>query len=363
MSIKVGDSVRFLNSVGGGRVSRITDGLVYVEDEDGFETPMPPRECVVVAQAPVKESPVTQKVKVTGPVGVKDNTPKTSAPQPTVLPIIETATGNKLNVVLGFEPQDISTLSRTDFDAYIVNDSNYYLYLSLASRSREAEEWTHLFDGLIEPNIQEFVFTLEQAQLPHFDRLLVQFTAFKRDKSFAAKESVSRELKPDPTRFARLHCFRPNPYFDSPVISFDILCNDKPVVEAAESVKELERELKRKAQPTPRPQIKRSTPSSSPNEPLVVDLHASELLDSTAGLSTADILNMQIDRFTEVMQQNLRNIGKKIIFIHGKGEGILRQALMKELKHRFKGHDVQDASFREYGFGATQVTIRNTKKG
>ena len=32
---------------------------------------------------------------------------------------------------------------------------------------------------------------------------------------------------------------------------------------------------------------------------------------------------------------------------------------MKELKYRYKGHDVQDASFREYGYGATQVTIRH----
>lgn len=59
------------------------------------------------------------------------------------------------------------------------------------------------------------------------------------------------------------------------------------------------------------------------------------------------------------MQQNIRYIGQKIVFIHGKGEGVLRQAIMKELNHRFKGHDVQDASFREYGFGATQVTIRS----
>ena len=45
------------------------------------------------------------------------------------------------------------------------------------------------------------------------------------------------------------------------------------------------------------------------------------------------------------------------MFIHGKGEGVRRQALLKELTPRYKGHDVQDASFREYGFGATQVTI------
>ena len=91
--------------------------------------------------------------------------------------------------------------------------------------------------------------------------------------------------------------------------------------------------------------------------PLVVDLHITELIDNTRGMSNADILNYQVDTFRKVMDENLNNRGKKIVFIHGKGEGILRQALMKELNYRYKGHDVQDASFREYGYGATQVTI------
>jgi dsDNA-specific endonuclease/ATPase MutS2 len=98
------------------------------------------------------------------------------------------------------------------------------------------------------------------------------------------------------------------------------------------------------------------------DEPLVVDLHIGELLDTTRGMSNAEILNYQIDAFRKVMDANLRNVGKKIVFIHGKGEGVLRQALMKELNYRYKGHDVQDASFREYGYGATQVTIRHHNK-
>ncbi|MDE6371600.1 MAG: Smr/MutS family protein, partial [Duncaniella sp.] len=90
---------------------------------------------------------------------------------------------------------------------------------------------------------------------------------------------------------------------------------------------------------------------------IAVDLHSHELIDNTAGLSAADMLNLQIDEFRRIMDENLKNKGQKIVFIHGKGEGVLRQALMKELNHRYKGHQVQDASFREYGFGATQVTI------
>ncbi|MDE6270492.1 MAG: Smr/MutS family protein, partial [Muribaculaceae bacterium] len=80
------------------------------------------------------------------------------------------------------------------------------------------------------------------------------------------------------------------------------------------------------------------------------------------GLSNADILNAQIDRFRAVMDKHLLTPLVKLIFIHGKGKVVIGEALMKELTPRYRGHAVQDASFREYGFGATQVTIRNTPR-
>ena len=70
---KVGDIVRFLNSVGGGRIVRIKDNMAYVEDEDGFETPVLIRECVVVGNvADSKPAPRQAEVAVV--------TPKVSAP-------------------------------------------------------------------------------------------------------------------------------------------------------------------------------------------------------------------------------------------------------------------------------------------
>ena len=94
------------------------------------------------------------------------------------------------------------------------------------------------------------------------------------------------------------------------------------------------------------------------NEPIVVDLHISELLDNTAGLDNADMLQVQLHEFNRVMEENRAAKGRKIVFIHGKGEGVLRKAILKELSYKYKSCEVQDASFREYGFGATQVTIR-----
>lgn len=91
---------------------------------------------------------------------------------------------------------------------------------------------------------------------------------------------------------------------------------------------------------------------------LVVDLHASALLDTTAGLSASDILNYQLDKFRKVLAENADKKGKRIVFIHGKGEGVLRRALINDLSYRHKTYTWQDASFQEYGYGATQVTIK-----
>ena len=58
------------------------------------------------------------------------------------------------------------------------------------------------------------------------------------------------------------------------------------------------------------------------------------------------------------MEQYKGRRGQKIVFIHGKGDGVLRKAVIDELKHKYKTCTYQDASFREYGFGATMVTVR-----
>ena len=90
----------------------------------------------------------------------------------------------------------------------------------------------------------------------------------------------------------------------------------------------------------------------------MVDLHADALLDNTAGMTPSDILNHQLDVFRRTLKNYEKKRGTRIIFIHGKGEGVLRKALLNELQYRYKSYTWQDASFQEYGYGATQVTIK-----
>lgn len=53
--MNIGDKVRFLNDVGGGKITAFRPGgIVMVEDEDGFEVPMPQHEVVVIEEKPKK---------------------------------------------------------------------------------------------------------------------------------------------------------------------------------------------------------------------------------------------------------------------------------------------------------------------
>ncbi len=105
-----------------------------------------------------------------------------------------------------------------------------------------------------------------------------------------------------------------------------------------------------------------NTIKSNPHEVLrngiiEVDLHIDALLETSAGMNNAAMLEHQLGIFRQTMQSYKNAKNQKIVFIHGKGEGVLRKAIIDELKLRYAKCDWQDASFQQYGFGATQVTI------
>lgn len=365
-SVKIGDTVRFLNSVGGGRVTRIEANMAFVTDEDGFDTPVLLKECVVVdnstawerAQAKNRqEAPAVSAVKEAEKTPSKDYTPVEPEVEPT-----EVEGGDILNLVLGFEADDLKRLSDTSYFAYLVNDSNYYLYFTYMSAAADGG-WTTRYAGIVEPGIQVLLEEFGKDAVSSLERIAIQAVAFKKGKEFAMKTPVSVEIKPDITKFFKLHCFKSNPYFETPVIAFDIVKNDVPCVRGQLDVEKLVQSVS-KPKPADKKRIKRPVVKNTDYRPrasgiIEVDLHIDELVDTTAGMSNADMLNLQVDEFRKVMDSNLANKGQKIVFIHGKGDGVLRHALVKELNHRYKGKvEVQDASFREYGFGATQVTIR-----
>ena len=210
---------------------------------------------------------------------------------------------------------------------------------------------------MVEPNIQVLLEKFGYEQLPEMERVAVQFIAYKEKSAFELKSPVSVEYKLDGTKFYKLHSFKDNEYFDNPVLAFTIVKDDAPFKEIpidAAALQEAMREKKSAENEKPRVSQKSE---KRVNKVFEVDLHISALVDTTAGMSNSDMLRLQLDKFNETMSRHIKHKGDSIVFIHGKGEGVLRKAILDELKKKYKNCTAQDASFREYGFGATLVKI------
>lgn len=350
--MKVGDKVRFLNSVGGGIIRRFQGkDLVIVEEEDGFETPVLMRECIIVDNNPMQVSKTSQQAaqKVEIPVPQEKRREEKAE-------IVEVAGGDRLNVYLAFLPMDIKAIGKTDFETFLVNDSNYFLFFNYMSRQNNA--WISRHTELIEPNTRVFIEEFVKSQLNELEKLCIQFVVFKKDKPYSLKNSYSVELRIDPLKFFKLHSFVENDFFEDEALIYPVVTNDSPARELLISAAEIKQAMTEKTNSDyPRQNITSIKKDRKPSI-LEVDLHINELLDTTVGLNNTDMLNIQLDKFHEVMEENKNKKGQRIVFIHGKGEGVLRNALLAELKSKYKNFPVQDASFKEYGFGATMVTVK-----
>lgn len=349
MAMKIGDKVRFLNETGGGVVSGfVSKDIVDVRDEDGFDIPMPVRECVVIDTN-------DYNIKIEPK---KEDRPKTEEVEQPVVekrPLSETREGEKLNVYVAYVPMDVKSMTTTSFEAYLVNDSNYYLYYTYSSG--ENKNWILRSHGVVEPNVKLFLEEFGKDVLNEIERIKVQFLAFKT-KPYVGKPAVSVEQRIDAVKFYKLHSFVETDFFDTPAMLYDIVRDDVPartrLVSAEELADSMRAKMKDDVRVISQPIVKKKHIDSI----LEVDLHIDQLLDTTAGMSNSDMLKYQLETFNKVMQEHLNKKNQKIVFIHGKGDGVLRKAILDELKRKYKNCLSQDASFREYGFGATMVTIK-----
>lgn len=404
--MKIGDKVQFLSDIGGGKIAGFQGkDIALVEDEDGFQIPTPISDLVVMssgdeysssksiqkksgAEGSVESAdPDTFNMSVKAKINafsadvVEDEEEYDAADREITYKakVEERKGGNVLNLYYAFVPEDVKNFSKSTFACYLVNDSNYYvhyLYMSVDGQSFKLRG-----EGELEPNTKIYIESFALDQLNEIDRVRFQLLSFKRDKDFVAKPVCDVQFRIDKVKFYKLHTFQPSEFFDDPALLYPVVKDDnvaqlKPV-EADKLIYVEEDETLTKPKKGNLNNISANEPSykklkgleslntskhaqskKSNDDLIVVDLHAGSLLETTAGMGTADILNYQLDYFRRILEENKHNKGRRIVFIHGKGEGVLRHAIVNELRYRYKNYPYQDASFQEYGYGATQVTIR-----
>ena len=382
--MKIGDKVRFLSDTGGGFIAGIKGKIVLVEDEDGFQIPTPINEIVIVEDSATDRAKM--RTSIVDDEGNEDwrnvDTDITLDDDPSInfeAPVKERVGGDELSLYLAFVPQDTKALSTSNFKSYLINDSNYYVHFSYLIKTED--KWNLKAVGELEPNMKLLIENFTLADLNDMLHGCIQIHAYKRDKAFDLKPTCDIQVNIDAVKFYKLNTFRDNLFFDEPALIYTLVENDKlkenQMVEAlrvkdeatpkasltslntsnhSEDVK-IEEKAKKLANPY-KSKSPRLAKQMLNDDKIVIDLHADKLLETTIGMSSSDILEYQLDTFRRIIEQYKSQKGKKIIFIHGKGEGVLRHALIHELNYKYKHFSYQDASFREYGYGATQVTIK-----
>ena len=405
--MKIGDKVQFLSDIGGGKIAGFQGkDIALVEDEDGFQIPTPISDLVVMSsgdeysssKSVQKKSGVEDSVESADPDtfnmsvkakinafsvdAIEDEEEYDAADREITYKakVEERKGGNVLNLYYAFVPEDVKNFSKSTFACYLINDSSYYvhyLYMSIEGQSFKLRG-----EGELEPNTKIYIESFAPDQLNEIDRVRFQLLSFKRDKDFVAKPVCDVQFRIDKVKFYKLHTFQPSEFFDEPALLYPVVKNDdvaqlKPV--EADKLIYVEEDNSNAVKPkkgnlnnvSVNEQAynklkgleklntsKHAQSKKSNDDVLVVDLHADKLLETTVGMGTADILNYQLDFFRRTLEENKHNKGRRIVFIHGKGEGVLRHAIVNELRYRYKNYPYQDASFQEYGYGATQVTIR-----
>ena len=345
--MKIGDKVRYLNAVGGGVITRIGEkGVITVLEEDGFETPVLANDVVVVAD--------TNELNFVSESKSKPDT--TTTTQTVEKPHYkfdiaeETPEGEAINVSLAFVPVNIKSLQNTDMEMFVINESNYYIDFQILTGNATVSVHT---SDTIEPQTKLFITDVRKDEVNDYEFVRFQGFAYKQTTKFDAKPALDVAVRINPVDFYKLHRFEENDFFEAKAMLVNLIENDYPPIKYLIDDKQLQEAMHdKRLQPT-----KRQFAPPRKSQIIEVDLHIHELIDNFANLDNADMLRIQLDKFHSVMKENINKKGQKIVFIHGKGEGVLRKEITELLRKQYKNASFQDASFQQYGFGATQVNI------
>ena len=342
--VKIGDKVKFLNDVGGGIVTGYAGkNMVYVENYDGFEIPYPVSELVNV-DAPgmnKNEKPETKPVQP-----VKKADPVVSEPAGTWVKGKDAA-----QFYFCFVPADAGNPMSGDITLFLVNDSNFTLMFRFVYIKPSGINT--MKTGTLHPNSKVMLSSFGQnllSDLPEFGFQLIYFLSNENEW----QTPVMKRFKINPLKFFKESSFQFNKFLGQNAMTLQISQNiqsaemDKLTEEDFQKVVKEKMDIKEETKP-----VRHRTP-----EIVEVDLHINELIDNSAGLNNSEILEIQKDKVISEMKEAIQFGVKRIVFIHGVGQGVLKQEIYKLLKTRFGKYNYQDASFREYGFGATMVILR-----
>ena len=340
MKFQEGDKVSFINEKQQGVVKKNLPGnMVLVEIEDGFEFPVRENELIKIGSAQIEE-PVTPVKKEQAAVHDTGSVMDICMENTAIVAAIPDGAGAVLTGPLTY---------------YLINKSGYDILFTFYQR--EGKEWKGRGSGISKTSSSQELVHFKREELIDIQSFLFQGLLFSEKKLqqistirnefgvlLPALNNVRKDVPGMAAFAATVTVFTEGTEEEVPV---------KDLLQKYNSDKQQEQPTRLKTIIT---QSKHPGKYGILENEREVDLHIEELINDISGLSNAQMLDIQLKHFSKEMDHALRNHFKKIIFIHGVGNGKLKSEIRKELRH-YPGVAFKDADSRNYGQGATEVTF------
>jgi len=348
MQFKVGDKVKFLNQTGGGVVSKVVSGsLVYVATEDGFDIPTSTSDLIRMQAETRAEKMFSEDFNV----DLSENRatlPESGLARARVKRNAEEAPG----YFLAFVPHDQQWYITGDIDIRIINHSRNDILYNLLLRDDDGKYFG--FDyGSVEAGSSVEIDTIDREGLPGWTDGKVQVMVHSEEEAYQPLHA-SFHIKAN--KFGSEGSYRESGLINERAIIFRLAGLDvlRKVAARHEAIKVEEEPVETRAT-VQKKETLIGRYAVGPHA-AVVDLHIGEIVDNIAGLSSHDMFLLQIKHFEKTLESAMENNFRKVTFIHGIGNGVLKNAIAQKLKE-YENLQDKSASLAEYGHGAIDVLI------
>ncbi len=349
MRFKIGDKIKFIDEVGGGVVTGIIDTrLVKVKTDDGFEMPV----MTANLMPDFRAMPVDESATKTVPPAMLPREEEEPEFISDINPWGKVKEEN--GVYLAFEPHEQQWVLTGDMDIILLNNTPYELLYNLFLERDDKIEGVDF--NSVPANSKIVIETIGRDEVDQWKSGYIQllFHSDKPDKVYLPVHSVI-DIKTG--RFFKEGSYHANTLMNGKAIIVTVITqNALAVVSNSEADRKADIEIaQNKAKSIKEKQL--IDKYSTAQQEAVVDLHIGELIDNILGLSSLDMLKIQIDTFKKVLNSAITNDYKKVTFIHGVGNGVLKDAIIKDLED-YEGLENRMASISKFGVGAVDVVIK-----
>ncbi len=352
MKFKIGDKVKFLNEKGGGTIIKIIDSkVVKIETDDGFEIPVMSKELIPDYRSkPDYDNLINNNVTVSQPQEEQEQIidKLVSEINPWGQPKEEEG------IYLVFEPHEQQWVLTGDIDIILVNHTPFEIIYSLFLKQNDTIKG---IDYNTVPSESKIVIdTINRDAIENYINGIIQILIHD-DEPETIYYPIHSVIDIRSSRFFKEGSYRQNTLVNKKAIISVVAL--KSTFETA-GINESERKSDKKQNDTvafiktEKPLIVKHRTAQGE---AIVDLHIGEIVDNILGLSSHDMLMLQLNYFRKTLESAIAEEYHKITYIHGIGNGILKNNIIKELEI-YSNTEHFMASISKFGVGALDVLIK-----